>query len=67
MIPDELLEAVNGLDDDGKLELFWLLRDDPALAAIAPEVTGLRYNYEAARILQEELEKYKASSQTETE
>lgn len=67
MLSEELLEQVKQLDDADKVDLFWLLRDDPALAEIAPEVTGLRYNWKAVQILQEMLEKSEAESQPETE
>ena len=58
MLPDELLNQIQRLDDEDKVRLFWLLRDDPALSEIAPEVTGLRYNYEAARILLEMIDQH---------
>ena len=67
MLSKELLEKVKSLDDEDKIRLFWILRDDPALAEIAPEVSGLRYNYEAARKLQEMLEEKEAENQPETE
>ena len=55
------------LDDVDKQQLFWMLLKDPALKEIAPEVTGLRYNYEAARILQEMLEDQKTEIAQEVE
>lgn len=66
MLSKELINQVKSLDDEDKVRLFWMLRDDPALAEIAPEVTGLRYNYEAARILQEMLEDIKSESRLES-
>lgn len=62
MLSSELLEQVKRLDDEDKQRLFEILLADPALAVIAPEVTGLRYNYEAARILEEMLEKSQAEN-----
>lgn len=67
MLSKEFLEEVKRLDDEDKQHLFWILRDDPALGEIAPEVTGLRYNWEAARILQELLEQDEAESQPEAD
>lgn len=66
MLPQKLITDVMALDDGDKQELFWLLLKDPALKEIAPEVTGLRYNYKAARILQEMLEQTKTESRKET-
>lgn len=65
MLSDELLAQVKALDDDNKRRLFVVLLKDPALSQIAPEVTGLRYNYEAARKLQEMLEEEKSKTQQE--
>ena len=65
MLSEELLAQVKALDDDNKRRLFMVLLEDPALAHIAPEVTGLRYNGEAARILQEMLEEEKGKTQQE--
>jgi len=59
MLSDELLHEVRALEDVDKQKLFWILLKDPALKEIAPEVTGLRYNYEAAGKLLEYLEEHK--------
>ena len=66
MLPKKLVDQVKRLDDEDKVHLFWMLRDDPALAAIAPEVTGLRYNFEAARVLQELLKETEAEGSLDT-
>ena len=66
-LPKELISDVMPLDDVDKQQLFWMLLKDPALKEIAPEVTGLRYNYEAAQILQEMLEEQKAEITPEVE
>ncbi len=65
MVFEELAEHVKRLADEDKRRLFWMLRNDPALAEIAPEVTGLRYNYEAARILLSLLEDNPVECQVE--
>ena len=67
MLPEKLITDVMALDDVDKQQLFWMLLRDPALKEIAPEVTGLRYNYEAAQILQEMLEEQKAEVNPEVE
>lgn len=67
MLPQELIADVMALDDVDKQQLFWMLLKDPALKEIAPEVTGLRYNYEAAQILLEMLEEQKAEITPEVE
>ncbi|MCY3831773.1 MAG: hypothetical protein OXG85_02075 [Chloroflexi bacterium] len=67
MLPQKLITDVMALEDGDKQELFWLLLKDPALKEIAPEVTGLRYNYEAAQILLEMLEEQKVKISPEGE
>ena len=67
MLPKKLITDVMALDDVDKQQLFWMLLKDPALKESAPEVTGLRYNYEAAQILQEMLEEQKAEVNPEVE
>jgi len=67
MLLDELLHEVRALDDVDKQQLFWMLLKDPALKEIAPEVTGLRYNYEAAGKLLEFLEEQKTEITPEIE
>ncbi len=65
MLSDEFLQDIRALEDVDKQELFWMLLKDPALKEIAPEVTGLRYNYEAAGKLLEYLEDLKAETTPE--
>ena len=65
MLSDELLAQIRALDAADKVELFGILRDDPALAEIATNFIALRNNYEAARILQEMLEGTKAERSEE--
>jgi len=67
MLSDELLQQVTELNDVDKQQLFWILLKDPALKEIAPEVTGLRYNYEAAGKLLEYLEEQKTEITPEIE
>ena len=67
MLPKELITEVKALADVDKQELFWMLLKDPALKEIAPEVTGLRYNYEAAGKLLEYLEEQKTEIAPEIE
>jgi len=65
MLSDELLQEIRTLEDVDKQELFWMLLKDPALNEISPEVTGLRYNYEAAGKLLEYREDLKAETTPE--
>ena len=67
MLSKELLEQVKALNDDDKLTLFHSLFVDPALAKYAYDPLGLRYNYEVAQKLLEQLEKVKESTQPEIE
>ncbi len=67
MLPNELIADVKALDDEDKRRLFWMLLKEPALKEIAPEVTGLRYNYEAAQKLQDFLEHQKTEVTPEVE
>ena len=67
MLTKELITVVKALSDVDKQQLFWMLLKDPALKEIAPEVTGLRYNYEAAGKLLEYLEEQKTEIAPEIE
>lgn len=67
MLPKELITDVMALDDEDKQQLFWMLLKEPALKEIAPEVTGLRYNYKAAQKLLEMLEEKEAEITPEVE
>ncbi|MCY4020531.1 MAG: hypothetical protein OXG39_14065 [Chloroflexi bacterium] len=67
MLSKELLDQVQALNDDDKLALFRTLLRDPALAQYAHDPTGLRYNYELAQQLLEELERVQAATGPEIE
>jgi len=65
MLSKELLDQVKKLNDDDKLALFRTLLADPALEQYAFDPTGLRYNYELAQKLLEELERVEEATEPE--
>ena len=67
MLPKGLIADVKALGDEDKRRLFWMLLKEPALKEIAPEVSGLRYNYAVAGRLMEMLEEQEKERTPEVE
>ena len=65
MLSRELLDQVNRLDEQDKLELLQTLIDDLSLGEYGYEIFGFRGNSQVAEKLLEELEKFKASTEPE--
>ncbi len=64
---DELLEQVKRLEEAEKLHLVQLLIDDLKLVGSAYEILMPFWNEAAARILQNTLQEFESTSQTEIE
>ncbi|MCY4070100.1 MAG: hypothetical protein OXG60_02255 [Chloroflexi bacterium] len=67
MLSKELLDQVTALNDDDKLKLFQILRDDLALGEHGHNLFAFRGNDQVAAALMRELEKPETATQLEIE